>query len=152
MLLLVNPTTLYADSTLEEKKKKENEAADAKRDEEIHESEQRRLEMLMSRQEDDVEDAKNARKSAQKAVDKAAKDDETQIMSIADIARLLDREEYTQTGMERTSDLVPYLMQPQKSPMASLPRCAITGLARVTQRGNERKRARRNGEIAVTRR
>jgi hypothetical protein len=152
--LLANPTTAYTDSTVEEKRKTEEEVVHAEREEEIYESVQERLEKLMGKQEDDVEEAKDARKSAQEAVDKAAKDDEAQIMSIADIAKLMDRETYTRTGMELGSDLIPYssLMQPQKSPMAFLPRCAISGLARVTQRGNERKRARKNGEIAVTRR
>jgi hypothetical protein len=36
MLLLANRTDLYADSTLEEKQKRENEAADAERDKKIH--------------------------------------------------------------------------------------------------------------------
>jgi hypothetical protein len=152
-LILANPTTIHADSTVEEKQKKEKEAADAERDEKIYELEQERLGKLMIEQEDDLEQAKNAHKSAQEAVDKAAKDDETQILSIAEIAAFMGKDEYTQTGMERTSDLVPCppLMQLQKSPMASLPRCANSGLVRVTQRGNERKRARMNGETAVTR-
>jgi hypothetical protein len=59
----------------------------------------------MNKQEDYVEEANNARKSAQEAVDKAAEDDETQIMSIAEVARLLDREECTRNGMECTSDI-----------------------------------------------
>jgi hypothetical protein len=119
--LLANPITLFADSTAEEKQEKEKEAADAEASEKNYEFEQNRLGKLINKQEDDVEDAKAAHKSAQEAVDKAAEDDETQIMSIAEITRLLDREEYTRIGMELTSDLVSYrsLIQTQKSPSAS---------------------------------
>lgn len=80
------------DHTIEEKKEKDAEAARVKSEEEDHEIEQERLEGVISKLEDELEESQISQKVAQEAVDEISEAEDDQVITLAEITSMLDGE------------------------------------------------------------
>ena len=77
---------------MEEKKEKEAEAARVKAEEKDHEIEQKRLEELINKLEDQLEESQFSQKAAREAVDEISKANDDQVITLAEITSMLDGE------------------------------------------------------------